>query len=255
MIHFFIRRYLFALLQRRLWLLLAFLPPLIYLGVSAGIPDRFLIYQHLSIPQDAKVPVSTSPVDIMPMSEFIEHPDDFFLDRYAIKEISEIISADTVKAQRQGPFRSPVRQIEEMSLGKLEGEKVRVAYYGADPNKGKKLVAYYSKRLVKKVHEGTRRSRLHGTKKSPEQQRAAPEAADMLGKIELEPERSLWRAERFVPSIQIFIVSLIALLLIIGGMEFIDPSLKSERQIARYLGIRSLGVLPNLNKLSRAIKK
>jgi len=73
--------------------------------------------------------------------------------------------------------------------------------------------------------------------------------------MELREKRILWRAERSIPAINILILSLIVLLFLIGALEFIDPSLKSERQVARYLGLRSLGVLPDLHKLSRAIKK
>jgi hypothetical protein len=256
MLRFFIRRYLFALLLRRTWLPLALIPPLIYLGVSAGIPDRSLIYQDISISQDVKVPVPTSPVDIMPISEIISKPADFFLDKQAIKEFSDMLSAGMIKGQDPRLLSTLVDKIEvEMSLVLVTAEKIRVTYYGTDHGTGKKLVAYYSKRLLKKADEGARRSRLHGPKKQLGPKESASGTSELFGKTVVRKERALWRAERFLPAIQVLILSLIALLSLIGAMEFIDPALKSERQVARYLGLRSLGVLPDLNKLSRAIRK
>jgi hypothetical protein len=256
MLLFFIRRYLFALLLRRTWLPFALIPPLVYLGVSAGIPDRFLVHQDISISQDAKVPVPTSPVDIMPISEIISKPADFFLDKHAIKEISDMLSATKIKGQDPTLFRSLVDKIEaEMSLAMVTAKKIRITYYGTDHTIGKKLVAYYSKCLLKKAHEGARRSRLHGMKKRLGQKEEGSETADLFGRTEIKKERALWRAERFLPAMEILILSLIALLSLIGAIEFIDPALKSERQVARYLGIQSLGVLPDFNKVSKAIKE
>ena len=254
MLHFFIRRYLFALLLRRIWLPFALIPSLVYLGVSASLPDRFLIYQDISITQDATFPVPTSPVDIMPISKIISNPVDFFLDKHAIKGISEMFSAGTITGQDSTLFRTFIDKIEaEMSLVMVTAKKIRIAYYGADHSTGKILVAYYSKRLLNKAHEGARRIRLHGPKRRLAQREVASGTAGFLGRMEVRKEHALWRAERFLPAIQILILSLIALLSLIGAIEFIDPSFKSERQIARYLKLRSLGVLPDLNKISRAI--
>ena len=248
MLRFFIRRYLFALLLRRTWLLLALIPPLIYLGISAAIPDRFLIYQDISISQDTKIPAPKSPVDTMPISDVTSNPADFLLDKHAVNEISDMLSA--------GSFRSLIDRIEaEMSLGMSADNKIRITYFGTDRDAGKKLVAYYSKRLLKKADEGARRNRIHGPKKRIAQKETGSGDADLSGKMELREKRIFWRAERSGPAINILILSLILLLFLIGALEFIDPSLKSERQVARYLGLRSLGVLPDLHKLSRAIKK
>lgn len=256
MLHFFVRRYLFALLLRRIWLPFALIPPFLYLGISAGIADRFLVYQDISISQETKVPVPTSPVDIMPISEIISTPSDFFLDKYAIKEISDMLAAGMIKGRDPKLFRTFADKIEaEMSLVMETAKKIRVTYYGTDPGTGKNLVTYYSKRLLKKAHEGARRTRLQERKKRIGQNEEASGTADLFGRMEVKKERVLWRAERFLPSIQIFVLSLIVLLSLIGAIEFIDPSLKSERQVARYLGLRSLGVLPDFNKVSRAIKE
>jgi hypothetical protein len=256
MLRFFIRRYLFALLLRRIWLPFALIPPLVYLGVSACIPDRFLIYQDISISPETKLPVPTSPVDIMPISEFISKPADFFMDKYAVKEIADMLSAGIIMERDPRLFRTLVDKVEtEMSLVLVSAKKIRIIYYGTDHNTGKKLVAYYSTRLLKKADEGARRSRLHGPKKRLGPKEEASGTADLFGKTEVRKERALWRTERLLPAIQILILSLIVLLSLIGAMEFVDPALKSERQIARYLGLRSLGVLPDLSKLSRAIRK
>jgi hypothetical protein len=225
--------------------------------VSAGIPDRFLIYQDISVSQDAKVPVPTRPVGVMPISEMVSKPSDFFLDKDAIKEISDMLSAGIIKEQDPKLFRTFADKIEaEMSLDMMTtAKKIRITYYGTDQNTGKKLVAYYSKRLLKKADEGARRSRIHGRKKRIDQKEDISGTADLSGRTEVRKERALWRAERFLPAIQIFILSLIVLLLLIGAMEFNDPSFKSERQTARYLGLRILGVLPDFNKVSRAIRE
>jgi len=42
-------------------------------------------------------------------------------------------------------------------------------------------------------------------------------------------------------------------MMILGMLEWADPSFKSERQVARYLGLPIIGSLPDLNKICAAL--
>lgn len=82
----------------------------------------------------------------------------------------------------------------------------------------------------------------------------SPQAPGLTGGKILEQHRALWRPERLVPSVTILFISLCIMLLTLITLEWMDPSFKSERQVARYLGVPILGSLPNLEKLAQATK-
>ena len=127
MIRFFTIRFLFAFLRLRIWLLCALIPPLIYLGVEASIPDRFLVSRDISISQDTEMPSPFSPVGTMPLSELISKPADFLLDKYAVKEISDMLIDGKTGGQESALPRILLEKIRsEISLVPLAKEKMRV---------------------------------------------------------------------------------------------------------------------------------
>lgn len=251
MIRFLLKRYTYALSIRRSWLLLALIPPLIYWFYS------FRIYQDISIAMDAPVALSSSPIDFITAQEVISRADDFLLDKFALRKLYMQIHTGTTREQADRQFRPLLETVKkQMSLSKTpEAEnKIRISYYGGNREKGGKLVGYFSDRLRKKAEEGLKRlERLKGVEglKQVELKRAEFKAALIKDTVVI--YQVLYRTERISPALTILIVFFVLIMAWIGVLEWVDPSFKSERQAGRYLGLPTLGSLPNLNKISKTI--
>ena len=61
---------------------------------------------------------------------------------------------------------------------------------------------------------------------------------------------SVWRHARFEPAFYIFVITLIALLVLIVLFEWLKPSFRSERHIAHYLKVPILGAFPDLKRIT-----
>jgi hypothetical protein len=144
---------------------------------------------------------------------------------------------------------------------------------------GAALVAFYTKRLIRKADEGTKRSlqsagraasliqpasaggstpgvTLATTVPPPSKEPAKASApAERKGNLETEVQRALWRPERLSPLAKVCVLSLLLALLWIGALEAADTSFKSDRQVARYLELPILGSLPDFHKIARTLKE
>jgi hypothetical protein len=242
MIRFLIKRYFFALSARRIWLLATFLPVLVYLIYTASRPDRFMVYQDITVSKDAPVALTGSPVGFTNINEFITRPDDFFLGRFALMELyMKLHAGKTIdQAKREyAPLMESVKR--EMSMTMLSQGQVRVTYYGRDQKAGEKLVSFYSMRLINKINDGIKRSK---------QEKAV--SVPSPGSMQVQMHRALWRSDRTLPAASIFILFFLLTLILIGVFEWADPSFISERQVGRYLGLPTLGALPDLNFICKS---
>jgi hypothetical protein len=122
---------------------------------------------------------------------------------------------------------------------------LRLSYTGEDSTLGRTLVAFYTGRLVKRLKEGRART--------PPGAASPPLTFQPAGDIVVVAERSLWRPERMRPASIVLCLSTLAVLLLIAMFELLDPSFKSERQMARYLGLPVLGALPDGAPLLRRL--
>lgn len=246
--HFNVKRYLYGALGRRLWLLLIFLTLLAYLALSAIRSDRFSVKQNISIAKGtpvAFVGFGVTPVGLIPMGDIAARPDDFFQNKFTVRKLySELHSGPTMYGLdgQVNSLKNTIKNV--MSLTMPDENVVTITYYGRDQNMGKTLVGYYSKRLVQKAREGLDRSRLRNSK---------PQLPKLKGGRQVEEHRALWRSERLLPLVVIFIISLIAVMALLAVLEWADLSFKSERQVARYLGLPILGSLPDLSKVSAVL--
>ncbi len=93
---------------------------------------------------------------------------------------------------------------------------------------------------------------ISGQSSQPEQ---TSEVAILVGEITAEPQRVLWRQERLAPSFWLLLCSSFVILVVAGFMEWSDPSLKSERQVARYLGLHVFGSIPNLDEIGQSLNR
>ena len=244
---FFLKRYVHAFSAHRRLLLLFLIPLFVYLLLSATIPDRFSVEQEIAIPKNALVRVGKRPGSTLPMSEMILRPESFFQDDFALLLLEKRLNPDTFL----GPAKTPLSDLKAtvetgMTLTMTGGKRVAVAYHGNDRDLGEKLVGFYSQRLVNKLKTGSSpASKIGNRKKKP--------SASLIGQTGINEFRALWRTQRLYPSLVIAVISVLIILIIIALIEWLDPSFKSERQVARYLGIPILGSLPNLKKISDAI--
>jgi len=62
-----------------------------------------------------------------------------------------------------------------------------------------------------------------------------------------------WSSERLPRALLIGVLSLLAVLLLIGVLELSDPAFKSERQVARYLDLPVLGSMPDADRLTHRL--
>lgn len=263
MLHFIIKRYLYALIQYRFWFLLIVLVPALYVLLAASMTDRFTICQDLAVSQETPVAAAANPSEYRPLAEVVRDPREFFLNKFALKEVYLELYPSTPVNQSLDYFGSLKETAgKDLTLTMVSENQCRIMYHGADIDTGMKLVNYYTMRLLKKIEEGSKRAALSTRAAQPPASRQPDRAAThedfsdyqkLLRDKKIQGHRSLWRAERLLPTIQILFITLMVTLVWIGLLEWSDPSFKSKRQIARYVGLPTLGSLPNLNKVSKII--
>ncbi len=243
--NFQMKRYIYGVSKRRLLLLLILVPPFVFLALSAIRSDRFSIKQDISISKDSPVALASGPIGLERMEKIASNPDDFFQNNFAVRKLYTNLYAGTAVYRADRQFRILLDTIkDDMSLTMPSENIVRITYHGKDQKIGQALVGYYSKRLVLKAKEGLARS---------EHRDSMSIVPKLMGSMEVEEHHALWRIERLLPFVIICIVSLMGVLFILGVLEWSDQSLKTERQVARYLELSIIGSLPDLNKISAAL--
>jgi hypothetical protein len=243
--YFNIRKYFYGISKRKYWLLLILFPSMVYIFVSAGNADRFSIRQNISISKEFPLALASGPAGLKQIKEIVTHPDDFFLNNYAVRKLYTELYVGTAVYRADGMFRNLLEMIKNNMSIEMPSEDIAIiAFNGKDKAIGQTLVSYYANRLIQKSKEGLVRS------KDKESSFKLPV---LMGNMEINEHRSLWRSERLVPLILITFISLIGVLMVLSVLEWSDPSFKSERQVAQYLELPILGSLPDLNKISSAL--
>ena len=243
--HFNIKRYFYGISKRRFWLLLILLPPMFYIFVSAGYTDRFSIKQTISISKDLPLALASGPAGLKRIKEIGTHPDVFFLNNYAVRKLYTKLYVGTAVYRADGQYRNLLEMIKNNMSIEMPSENIAIiTFYGEDKAIGQTLVSYYSDRLIQKGKEGLLRSK---------HKESSFKLPALMGNMEINEHRTLWRPERLVPLVLIAVISLIGVLMVLAVLEWSDPSFKSERQVAQYLELPILGSLPDLNKISAAL--
>ncbi|MBN2514859.1 MAG: hypothetical protein JXC33_02375 [Deltaproteobacteria bacterium] len=245
--HFNIKRYGHGLSTRRNWLLLILLPPLLYLLFGAMHYDRFSVNQSISISKDTPFAHAATGAGITKVENIISNPDIFFLNNYAVRQLYTTLYAGTAVYRADRQFRTLLDTVRStMTLTAPTGNLVKINYSGPDERMGRILVGYFSQRLMSKSREGIARSRV---------KLQANEMPAMTGAMNVEKYRAFWRADRTVPFVLTAFFSVLAILVLIGVLEWSDPSFKSERQVAQYVDLPIIGSLPNLNRIYAVLEK
>lgn len=235
--YFNIKRYLYGMTKRKGIGLFILIIPMVFLIISAVIPDRYTVTQNIDITNDSPVALMTDPVGFMTFKELSLKPDAFFLNSYSLTKLTNDIM--TGWAEKYGAVIGDMIKT-SMGLTRLDGRTVQVVYTGTSREIGEILVRFYADRLVKKAHEGLARSNNSGSGNMPA----------LSGSIEIREMKAIWRSDRLAPLSFCIGASVVLVLLLFGFLEWNDSSLKSERQIARYIGLPILGNIPDLNKVA-----
>lgn len=247
MIRFFMTRYMQNVSKHRTLLFIALIPPLAYLVYAALLTDRFMILQDIRIAPAAPIAVSVNPVDTIPLSEIAKQPQSFFMDKFVMKEIAELLSPMPSVANDRPASVNYETLASSMSMSILPENKLKISYYGPDRTDGTKLVEFFAARLIRKSKEGNKRSQMQNPGA------AVHSAAVLDSPLQVQAERALMRSNRIIPAVSLLAATLAVVLLWFALAEWMDRSFKSERQAAHYLQIQTLGSLPNLNDFSRTI--
>ncbi len=240
---FNIKRFMYTVSRHRLWLLLGLLPAAIYVIVYAGSPDRFSIQQKISIPKDLRL--ASGPDGLKTIKDVVSRPDDFLLNNFAVRKLFTKLYPGTAVYRADLQFQNLLKSIKDNVSIEMPSENMAIiTFFGRDKEAGQTMVDYYSQRFIQKAREGLIRSNHK-------------ESNDTLpvlnGHLKISAHRSLWRSERLIPLVLIVFISLAVILILLVLCEWLDPSFKSERQVAQYLELPILGSLPDLNKVSVAL--
>jgi len=247
MLQFFLKRYIQAVSARRLWALLAFVPLIVYLFLSAIVPDRFTVKQELSISGDNLISLSPRSADLKALNELVSTPSYFFLNKFALVLLGKRLNMDMQLERALNPLLILKREVARcLSLTTLGQDTAVIVYEGKNRKRGAAMVGFYSQRLIKRTNDWLAQNRSEMVKSLP--------PPKLVGKITVEEQRSPWRSERLLPAVFIFVISLIVLLVTIALLDWFKPSFRSERHIAYYLKVPILGTLPNLKRIAEVMK-
>lgn len=246
--YFHVKRYKYGLSRRKHWIPLILLPVIIYLALSAFLPDRFVVSRTVEIDREAPLSVAGNPVDVVKMSEILARPDELFLDPYTLNALANDLDPllkRKIMDLALPDFKAAIRAL--MSLKSTADNHVQISCTSSDSRLGEVLTEFYAERLQKRGEDGLERTGLVERAKSAGSVR-------VVGAAQILPQRAMWRWERLVPAIQILCGFLILVLVLVGIVEFSHSAFMSERQVARYLSVEVFGSIPNLDHVSDSVK-
>ncbi|MFD2110329.1 hypothetical protein [Thiorhodococcus fuscus] len=240
--HFNVKRLLTALNTHRKWLPLALLPPFIYLA-SATLSERAVTVTQ-TFSYSGNVLIAKNPVVSIDLNELIASPDLLFQEGFALTDLSrkaELLQKANFATDNTTDLRRLVYK--SLNLSKVGDSDLQLAYQGSQEALGRYLVDYYSDRLMTRHKEALQHAkRPIGVAPSLDR-----------GALTIDSRLVFWNPDRLPRAFWVLIVSMLAMMAAIAIREFSDPAFKSERQIARYLGLPILGALPDAEPLTKRL--
>ena len=251
---FNLRRYVYALGQHSPWLLFALLPLAAFLLVSGIKTDRYTLNRSLQINPDYPVAVSTSPIDTISLKSLVTTPKYFFTDRVALTGWQRFAETDPGLGKYDFTDKKTIlKTINTLTLVIDQNEQLELSYFGPDIELGTQLINYYMNRLLSRLRAGYHRQSTTITKKN---NYALPIQLQLdKTKLNQTEHHTWWRNERLGSAAIFTLIPLVIALIIIGFLEFLDPSFKSGRQAARYLNLPILGFIPSLEPIINKLQE
>ena len=163
MLRFFLERSFQAISARRLWLLLAVVPPAVYLVVSAAVPDRFVVRQEVSLSGNDLIALSPKPGDLKAVNELVSSPRYFFLNKFAL-----VLLGKQLVMNMEGE-----KEVENCLTLATAGDRTVITYDGSDRRRGRVMVAFYAQRLIQQAGDWL--------KKKPKRARQKRSRAETVG--------------------------------------------------------------------------
>ncbi len=245
---FYLKRFWRAFRIHKKWMLLV-LPALALYLIYAALTDvDFLVSREFS-PYSSDMPVaaSDSPVAVLRLGNLVADPKVLFLDGFALSRLQK--DPGLLAAYGGQPDEATLRRILHADLTLVPSQTLaglRLSYEGQDEALGRALVEFYSERLMKRVEEGVARAERTGGS-------TAAVRLQPLGDLVVVVKRTPWSPERLVPAIGVLILAFVGVMVLMVILELSDPSFKSERQMARYLGVPVLGAIPDAEPLAKRL--
>ena len=256
MFSFFLKRYFCKISSQRGLFILALIPALIYVAAAAMHMDRFKIYQQIKIESTTPLALSNSPSDFTPLSWFLAHPDELFLDVYTLQTLGREMQKELPPQPGIMTEAQLTQSIKNALSLAYEKDTLRIGYSGINQGMGEFLAGFYAKKIMKKAEDGVKRQEMLLARQAQQEGQVTPVQklppySVLKGGPAVESERALWRSERLPMTLLLLAAGLAAVLVWIGILEVLDTSFKSERQIARMLSLPVLGTVPNINRIAR----
>ncbi|MBK1721006.1 hypothetical protein [Thiocystis violacea] len=241
---FLIKRYAQSFKHYWWLLLLALLPPAFYLISQIYLDRIFIVSQDVSY--SGQVRVAKNPVESLPLEQILKDPNLLLQEDFALSQLGKNVRLFQLLESSSLSDVELRRLIDStLSLSETTNSTILFSYRGKNEGLGNLLVDYFVTRLTQRAEAAIVRSR-----------NPAAEGASLatVGPRSIAVQRALWDDSRLGPATMILLVSLVLGFIAIGLAEVLDQSFKSDRQIARYIGLPILGSIPNAEPLTKRIK-
>lgn len=243
---FYLKRFSAALVVYKRWASIIPLSLLVYLAYAAVFDVRFTISQAFQ-PYNPVIPlaVAHNPVQTIELHSIVDQPRLLFLEDFSLKQIFKQLSAIQDKSKFSDENWLSRYVNESMSLGLADNNLLDITYDGHDPILGKILVNYFSQRLLTRIDDGLVRSKSESF--------TSGQRPELSGDAVIVTQRSLWDKGRLVPLVLALVVSTLCTFILVAYYEFTNPAFKSEREMAQYLSVPVLGIVPNVDRLAQSM--
>ncbi len=243
---FLLRRYWNGIKKRAGWLWICLFPPLIYMAFVLANPHAFVVARLINVNPQAPVTRAPGAVTAVPVRTLVQERS-LFEDEQTYWTLESRLEQEFPREYRAGiPLWSILHDAMVMQF--QEADRLELSYRGPSRLLGEFLVDFFAQRLVARTKEG----RLVAANESTARLDAAGiridvPPAEILGDVQLARQRTLSGQGGAI--FILIVVSFCVTVLVLGALEWADPSFKSERQAGRYLGVPVLGSLPDLERI------
>ncbi|GAB4256090.1 MAG: hypothetical protein Kow00109_30650 [Acidobacteriota bacterium] len=239
------KRYCSSVRRRRSYFLLCVAVPGVYLMVAAMVPNFFRITARAPLGPETPLTVTPGGVRTIPLHQWVAERG--WLDEGFYWNLEERIPRRIQESASTSPLWRVLREQVEVTVREPDGLEIR--YTGPDRELGYWLVQLVAERIVARAREG----RLLATEAPGGEVPTLSEPLGLPAAPEVESERRL--APRVAAAVRLVPWTLAAVLVVLGLLEIFDPTLKTEREAARYLGLPVLGSLPDLGKVCERLER